>query len=90
VVKEIASAATTPIPVEALSEELGRPIFPRGQVFFGYLGDVIDKIAMGYVGMRWWISDKGLNMAVRDPAKMDLLAFVRRDAHPCRLAGRSN
>jgi hypothetical protein len=47
----------------------------RGQSLFGYAGDVINEIAMNYHNMRWWITDKGLNMGAVIPARVHLSAF---------------
>ena len=52
------------IPVESLSDVLNQPVFTRGQAIFGYVGDQLDEIARNYTNMRWWVSDRGLNMAI--------------------------
>ena len=63
-------AKESQIPIDSLADDLSQPVFTRGQAIFGYLGDEIDKIARNYTNMRWWVSDRGLNMAVVDPAEM--------------------
>jgi hypothetical protein len=75
VVLGIANSASHPIPVESLCDELLIFSFPRGATFFGYAGDLLDKIADGYDDMYWWISDTGLNMRVLSPGVLELSAF---------------
>jgi hypothetical protein len=67
-VEEIARTASIPINIESLSEALATPIFPRGASFFRQLGDVLDEITMNYPHMYWWMSGKGLNMAIVEPS----------------------
>jgi len=57
-------ATESQIPIESLGDELDQPIFNRGQTIFAYVGDALDAIARNYPLMRWWISDRGLNMAI--------------------------
>jgi hypothetical protein len=66
-VEEIARTASIPINIESLAEALAKPIRVRGGVRFGRLGDELDNIATNYPNMYWWMSDKGLNMAIVDP-----------------------
>ena len=67
IVENIATRAHTPFPIESLADELSGITFVRGDVCFGKVGDVLDTIASDYPNMRWWISDKGLNMALLSP-----------------------
>lgn len=75
VVKRMAETAQGPIAIGFLGDELRMPNLVRGKVITGYLGDEIDKIAMNYPNMRWWISDKGLNMAVVPPERTPITRF---------------
>ena len=65
VVKLIAEDAG--LPIESLSNALDRPIFFRSRVIYSFLGDALDEIALDYGNMHWWLSDKGLNMAIAVP-----------------------
>jgi len=56
------------IPIESVPEELNRPVHPGGQVIFGFTGDEIDAVARDYEYMQWWVSPKGLNMAIVIPS----------------------
>jgi hypothetical protein len=47
-----------------LSDDLKKHVYSRRQIFFGFAGDELDKIAGNHDDMRWWVSDNGLNMAV--------------------------
>ena len=62
VVKLIAENAG--LPIESLSDALDRPVFSRSRVIYGFLGDALDEIARDYVNMQWWLSEKGLKMAI--------------------------
>jgi hypothetical protein len=66
----IAKQIKFPLPIESLSDELDSIKPSRGCTHFGFLGNVLGKIANNYPNMRWWISEKGLNMAVVPPEKM--------------------
>jgi hypothetical protein len=77
------------IPIESLCDDISHPVFPRGQVIVGYVGDEIDKIARNYPFMRWWVSDSGLNMAIlsaeeikadQEMALLDRIAAQQSDA----------
>jgi hypothetical protein len=78
VVTRIASAASNPVAIESLPNELETVKLPRSVVGFGYLGNLLDEIAKNFLNMRWWITKRGLNMAVVPPGAMlpvfDLLA----------------
>lgn len=60
----IVHGATNPFAVESLANELDTIKSVRGSSYFGSLGDVLDGIAQNFPNMRWWISEKGLNMAI--------------------------
>lgn len=64
---QIGSRATNPIVIESLSDELNtiKPI--RGCTYFDSFGNVVDGIAENFPNMRWWITEKGLNMAIVPP-----------------------
>jgi hypothetical protein len=64
---QIANRATNPIAVESLSDELSaiKPI--RGCTYFDSFGNIVDRLAENFPNMRWWISEKGLNMANLPP-----------------------
>jgi hypothetical protein len=66
IVEEIAEHSQKPIPVEFLAEALSEPVLSRGNVLFGSPGDCIDGIVANYNNLEWWISNKGLNVTVRD------------------------
>jgi hypothetical protein len=60
-VERIAASASQPI--ESLARELDGGGSPRGSALFNNAATCIDQIATNYKNMRWWITDKGLNMA---------------------------
>ncbi|MBB5316644.1 restriction endonuclease [Tunturibacter empetritectus] len=66
-VERIAKVSNLGIPIESLSEILAEPEIARGYVVFGCPGDAFDVIARSYANMQWWLTDKGLNMAVVQP-----------------------
>jgi hypothetical protein len=74
-VEEIARKASRPIPVESLCDELSARSYIRGAVFFGNPGDKLDQITANYVDMQWWVSDKGLNVAILPPEMPTLSRF---------------
>jgi hypothetical protein len=51
VVRQIAEESH--IPVESLSDDLNQPVYPRGQAFSDYAGNVFDQIAGNYPNMQW-------------------------------------
>jgi hypothetical protein len=63
-VERIAEVSNVPIPVESLPGVLAETVLARGNVVFGCPGDYFDTIARSYPNMLWWLTDKGLNMAV--------------------------
>jgi hypothetical protein len=62
VVEQIARASK--IPIEALCDDLNKPLYPGSQAIFGFAGDALDKVADNYNNMQWWISETGLNVAM--------------------------
>lgn len=53
----------------SVCEELGANfIGPRGNTFFGTLGDQIDGILANYADLGWWITDQGLHIGAIAPA----------------------
>jgi hypothetical protein len=66
IVEEIANHSQKPIPIHSLAEALSEPVLSRGKVLFGSPGDCIDGIMANYDNLEWWISNKGLNVTVRD------------------------
>ena len=75
IVERIARQSQKVIAIGSLAPVLSRTKFVRAKVLFGSAGDEIDKIATQYEEMRWWISKKGLNMAVVPPAMAKLSRF---------------
>lgn len=63
-IEQIAKVSSIPIPVESLPDILAETVLARGNVVFGCPGDYFDTIARSYSNMLWWLTDKGLNMAV--------------------------
>jgi hypothetical protein len=59
----IASSALRPFPVKSISERLKEHISIRGCVFYGHVGDQIQKIMMNYPTLRWWMEADGLVIA---------------------------
>ena len=51
----------------SLPEELSARKLIRGQTLFGLAGDCLDEIAGRHHHMQWWVSDKGLSMAILGP-----------------------
>jgi len=74
VVEQIAERSQVPIPVESLAECLEEKVLPRGRAVFGRPGDEFDQIAKNYQNMRWWLTEKGLNMAITAPLHERLAA----------------
>jgi len=65
VVEQVAKESR--IPIESLSDELEQPVYRRGQSIDNFAGDEFDEIAHDYDNMQWWLSDRGLNMAIVAP-----------------------
>src|SRR5438874_9287857 len=76
-VEEIARNASRSIPLESLCDELNGSTYIRGAVFFGPPGDKLDQIARNHADMQWWISDKGLNVAILPAEDPELSPFDR-------------
>jgi hypothetical protein len=66
-IRMIAAGANIPFPIESLGDELDTGKVSRGHPYFKYLGDVVDEMAEIIPNMRWWLTEKGLNMAVVPP-----------------------
>jgi hypothetical protein len=75
ILEKIASHSQVPITIHSLADVLSQRKSPRGKTIFGFVGDEIGKIAAQYDDMRWWISKKGLNMAIVPPAAAKLSRF---------------
>jgi len=69
-VTRIVSAAKFPVAIEALPDELDTPTSVRGSAQFGFQGNLVNEIAEDFPNMRWWISEKGLNIAIVPPDEM--------------------
>lgn len=65
-VQEVARLASPPIFIESLSDHLNAGTL-RGISCFDSMGNVLNHIAMNYLNVYWWVSEKGLNMAVESP-----------------------
>jgi len=63
-VLEVAKRSHNQIPIESLPSELSQGVHPRGRAVSGFVGNCIDQIASNYQDMQWWVSEKGLNMAI--------------------------
>lgn len=66
---EIGRSSDRPFPIKFLSEKLKELEFVRGCVYFGRLGNQIQKILLNYPYLRWWIEEDGL---VVDEARSEL------------------
>jgi hypothetical protein len=67
---QIANGAANRLPVESLCDELNNVKLSRGSTYFNSLGNILDGIAENFPNMRWWISERGLNMAIVPPDEM--------------------
>jgi hypothetical protein len=47
----------------------------RGETFLGLVADKLDQLALNYDDMQWWVSDKGLNVAILPPEAERLRPF---------------
>jgi hypothetical protein len=74
-IEEIANKASHPIRIESLCDELSNRRFIRGAGFFGLAGGALDQVAANHDDMQWWISDKGLNVAILPPEMPELSPF---------------
>lgn len=75
IVEQIARQSEWPIPVESLPKELERNALKRGRTIFGFPGNYFDDIACNYAGMRWWMSEKGLEMAAIANPRSNISTF---------------
>jgi hypothetical protein len=93
-VEQIATQSKRPIPIASLSNALSRSGILRGRTIMGFPGSYFDNIARNHEGMRWWVSEHGLNMEViasadRNISKFDELAGrLMFEARPRRLSNR--
>ncbi len=88
VVTTLVEHASDPIPIDALPSELKAKIQSRGRVLFGYVGNLIDEIAYNLPDMYWWISEKGLNMAIISRKQMEAMVHEEMLSDFDRLAGK--
>lgn len=72
-VEQIASSAA--VPVESLAGQLSATVLPRGAACFGSLYKYLDRVASAHAKMQWWISEKGINMAVVEPNSSSVIGF---------------
>lgn len=75
VIEQIAEKSAERIPIESLSSDLRNIVFPRGRVIFGFPGDYFDQIARNYRDMWWWVSERGLKMAMIAVVDVSLSRF---------------
>lgn len=66
-IEVLASSAQPPVRIESLPKEVDVLFLGHGMTFFKYAAQVFDQVAENFPNMYWWISDKGLNMAVVKP-----------------------
>jgi hypothetical protein len=78
IIQTIAAAARPPIPVDSLDKCLEQYRFARGGNAFGWTGDKIEEIVSYYPGLRWWLSKRGLVIAMVGPQDLPLSEFNRR------------
>jgi hypothetical protein len=64
---QIANLATNPLAVGSLCDELNNVKLSRGSTYSDSLGNILDEIAENFPNMRWWITERGLNMAIVPP-----------------------
>jgi hypothetical protein len=83
IVEQILMQSQDRILIESLSDDLNGPVYPRGRAVFGFLGSCLDKIAGGYPNMQWWVSEKGLNMAVVTPEAAQISNFNKLTGELC-------
>jgi len=66
-VEQIAVGAHREFRIESLSNELEAVVLSKGGIICGAVSSCIDRIAVNYPNMWWWITDNGLNMACLEP-----------------------
>lgn len=88
VIREIAALPDPPLPIASIPDVLGEHSHYRGLVLFGFLGNNIDKIALHYPHMQWWISEAGLHMQLSLPSTLsefdEIAGKLMFDARPRR------
>jgi hypothetical protein len=67
VVEQMAKHAQVPVAIESVPHELAEGKLIRGRAIFESLGNALDKMALNYPGMYWWLTEHGVNMAVVEP-----------------------
>jgi hypothetical protein len=72
VVFQMAQRAQTPVTVESVPDRLADDKLIRGHVIFEPLGNALDNMAQNYPGMYWWLTERGINMAVTEPLHIRL------------------
>jgi hypothetical protein len=71
----IARHSQMSVMIHSLADVLSKKNLPRGKTIFDTVGNAIDKIAVQYKDVYWWISKEGLNMAIVPPAARNLSPF---------------
>jgi hypothetical protein len=72
VIHQIAQYAQIPVAIEAVPDFLADDKLIRGQVIFESLGNALNKVALNYPGMCWWLTERGVNMAITEPLHIRL------------------
>jgi hypothetical protein len=72
VVLQMAHRAQTPVTVESVPDRLADDKLIRSKVIFEPLGNALDNMAQNYPGMYWWLTERGINMAVTEPLHIRL------------------
>jgi hypothetical protein len=62
VVKAIAEHSSVPFPIDTISDQLLKPVLPRGKTLFGNTGEYIDQLLGNYSDLQWWFTAKGLTI----------------------------
>ncbi len=72
VVVQMARQAQILVAIESVPDRLAEDTLIRGAVVFEPLGNALDKMAANYPGMKWWLTERGVNMAVTEPLHIRL------------------
>jgi hypothetical protein len=72
VVHQMTQHAQTPLAIESIPDYLADDKLIRGSVIFEPLGNALDKMALNYPDMYWWLTERGVNMAVMEPLHVRL------------------
>jgi hypothetical protein len=72
VVLQMCQRAQIPIAIESIPDRLADDKLIRGAVVFEPLGNALDKLALNYPDMQWWLTERGVNMAVTEPLHVRL------------------